>query len=91
MKILDKVIDLTSTEWPATSSRFDDTLLFGFAMDIVFPEVIEKCLNKTKPLYIFYSSACTLFYFIFVHIAVYSSLMEADGLSYEETSVLYYS
>ena len=37
-KISDKVIDLTSSEWPATSSRFDDTLQFGFAMDIIFPE-----------------------------------------------------
>ena len=38
-KIATEIIAFANNEWCSTSSGFDETVVFGVAMDLLFPEV----------------------------------------------------
>ena len=70
-------------ECPGSSSGSNEDLLFGIAINILFPEVTFMEISLQNEIHFMYN---------FVHLQVsIHSLMEADGLSYEQGSNVYYA
>ena len=73
-KIANEIIYFTYTDWPA--------VMFGVAIDILFPEVSDK---NSKSFEVCIGLFCTD-----TQVAIHS-LMEADKVTYEEAFAFYYS